>query len=149
MFSICMRMTGNRADAEDVLQDTFILAFKSLHQLKYPEQFGGWLRRITVNACIRKSKQALNWQDLEDYQHSNTEDGTDWWNSISLELVNNEIKNLPDGCRQVFVLYVLEDLKHQEIAGNLGISESTSKSQYQRAKQLLRERITKQMVSHG
>jgi RNA polymerase sigma-70 factor (ECF subfamily) len=56
---------------------------------------------------------------------------------------------LPDGCRQVFNLYVLEDYSHKEIAESLAISESTSKSQYRRAKQLLKERITAQIQVHG
>ncbi len=64
-------------------------------------------------------------------------------------MVHQEIKALPDGCRQVFNLYVLEDYSHKDIAGELGISESTSKSQYHRARQLLKERITKKIQVHG
>jgi RNA polymerase sigma-70 factor (ECF subfamily) len=72
-----------------------------------------------------------------------------WWKTVDLQLVHKAIKNLPDGCRQVFTLFVLEDFSHKQIAENLGISESTSKSQYHRAKQLLRERITQEMHTHG
>ncbi|MFK5019542.1 RNA polymerase sigma factor, partial [Klebsiella pneumoniae] len=65
------------------------------------------------------------------------------------KVIHQEIKSLPDGCRQVFNLYVLEDYPHKEIADKLGISESTSKSLYHRAKQLLKERITKQLIING
>ncbi|MNY53898.1 RNA polymerase sigma factor [compost metagenome] len=78
---------------------------------------------------------------------SNEEPG--WWQTIDLSIVHKEIKNLPDGCRQVFNLYVLEDFSHKDIASNLGISESTSKSQYHRARQLLKERIIKQIQVNG
>ena len=143
-------MTGNQRDAEDVLQDVFITAFKNIKQLKQPENFGGWLRRITLNECIRYSKKTVYWTSLEDHHyHHLPDDATEWWTTISLEMVHREIKTLPEGCRQVFVLYVLEDYAHKDIAVNLGISESTSKSQYHRAKQLLKERITKQMANHG
>ncbi|SJZ32491.1 RNA polymerase sigma factor [Sediminibacterium ginsengisoli] len=150
MFNICMRMTGNRNDAEDVLQDAFILAFRNIHQLKEPAQFGGWLKRIVVNECIRFSKKNLQWSDWDEkWDDSLRNEEPEWWTTVSLELVHREIKGLPDGCRQVFNLYVLEDYSHRDIASNLGISESTSKSQYHRARQLLKERITKQLQIHG
>lgn len=146
MFNICIRMTGNRGDAEDVLQDAFIQAFKNVGQLKQPEAFGGWLRRIVVNECIRYSKRSFTWDDWHDSHHDNTEDeATNWWTTINLDMVHREIKTLPEGCRQVFVLFVLEDYSHKHIAECLGVSENTSKSQYHRARKLLKERITKQM----
>lgn len=146
MFNICMRMTGNRPDSEDLLQDAFINAFKSIGQLKDPAAFGGWLRRIVVNKCIRYSKNSFQWTGLHEDQNELAEEiSEEWWKQISPEMIHEEIKNLPNGCRQVFVLYVLEDFGHKDIAENLGISESTSKSQYQRARSLLKERITKKV----
>jgi RNA polymerase sigma factor (sigma-70 family) len=150
MFNICTRMTGNRNDAEDVLQDAFILAFKNLAQLKDPMQFGGWLKRIVVNECIRYGKKNFYWNEWED-ERNNTmiDEGAEWWKTVSFEIIHKEIKSLPDGCRQVFNLFVVEDYSHKDIADHLGISESTSKSQYHRARTLLRERITKQLQIHG
>jgi len=143
-------MTGSRADAQDLLQEAFIQAFRHLGQLKQPEAFGGWLRRIVVNQCIRFSKTHVRWSALEDAgTDALAEEETEWWTTIPLPLVHEAIKHLPDGCRQVFVLYVLEDFGHKAIAESLGISESTSKSQYQRARKLLRERITKQIPLNG
>lgn len=145
MFNICMRMAGNRLQAEDMLHDAFMLAFKSIGQLKQPEAVAGWLRRIVVNECIRQTKSRLHWDDWNETHDGIADEGGDWWQGINLEMVHREIKSLPDGCRQVFVLYALEDYSHKEIAASLGISESTSKSQYHRSRMLLRERILKQM----
>lgn len=145
MFSICMRMAAGRAQAEDILHDAFILAFKNLGQLKQPEAVAGWLRRIVINECTRQSKNKIIWEHCEEIHDAIITNETDWWEGISLDKVHLEIKNLPDGCRQVFVLYALEDYTHKEIAASLGISESTSKSQYHRSRSLLRERILRQL----
>ena len=150
MFNICTRMTGNLNDAEDILQDAFVIAFRSMYQLREAAQFGGWLKRIVVNECIRFSKKNTRWNEWNDQMNDvPADDASEWWTSISLDLIHREIKGLPDGCRQVFNLYVLEDYSHKEIAESLAISESTSKSQYRRAKQLLKERITAQIQVHG
>lgn len=150
MFSICVRMTGNRPDAEDILQDSFIAAFRSLHQLKDQHLFEPWLRRIIVNECIRHVKKVMRWQpvDEEDLPDALI-DADNWLQNISFEQIHGEIKSLPGGCREVFNLYVIENYTHQQIAESLEITVSTSKSQYHRARQLLKERLLKQMVRHG
>ncbi len=66
MFSICVRMTGNRPDAEDLLQESFITAFNSLHQLREQHLFEPWLRRIIVNECIRHVKKVVRWQPVDE-----------------------------------------------------------------------------------
>lgn len=150
MFNICIRMTGNQNDAEDLLQESFMMAFRNLKQLKEPAQFGGWLKRIVINECIRfckKNTRRTTWDEQWNEPLSNEE--PEWWQTVDIKMVHQEIKSLPDGCRQVFNLYVLEDYSHKDIAIHLGISESTSKSQYHRAKQLLKERIIKQIQVHG
>jgi RNA polymerase sigma factor (sigma-70 family) len=143
-------MTGNAQNARDILQDAFILAFKHLKQVKHPDHFAGWLRRIVINECIRFSKRSVHWQSLDNYLDALVpDDEPAWWTHINIEWVHHEIKHLPDGCRQVFVLYVLEDFAHKDIANSLGISESTSKSQYQRARKLLKDRLLKKMTDNG
>jgi DNA-directed RNA polymerase specialized sigma24 family protein len=127
MFSICVRMTSNRPDAEDILQESFITAFNNLHQLREQHLFEPWIRKIVVNECIRHVKLQ----------------------GISFEQIHQEIKGLPGGCREVFNLYVIENYSHQQIAESLEITLSTSKSQYHRARQLLKERLLKQLVRHG
>ena len=150
MYNICIRMTGNASDAQDMLQDAFIDAFRHLGQLKQPGAFGGWLRRITINKCIQFSKNHVRWSSLDQDEETPVADQESaWWLNVPLALVQEEIKNLPGGCREVFVLFALEDFGHKEIARDLGVSESTSKSQYQRARKLLRERITKKVHLDG
>ncbi|WP_448701229.1 RNA polymerase sigma factor [Mucilaginibacter sp. AW1-3] len=150
MFNICIRMTANRDDAEDVLQESFMMTFKNLEQLKEPERFAGWLKRIVVNECIRfcKSKIPTNEWNEADHEHM-AEDETEWWIDVKLNDIHNAIKTLPDGCRLVFSLYALEDYSHKQIAENLNISEGTSKSQYHRAKTLLKQVIIKQLQNDG
>jgi len=150
MFNVCTRMTGNYSNAEDILQEAFMTAFKNLVQLKDPDSFGGWLKRIVVNECIRHGKNGFAWSEWSEEQTDTLADeATEWWSTVSLEVLHKEIKKLPDGCRQVFVLYAMEDYSHRDIATDLGVSESTSKSQYHRARKLLRERINIQIAIHG
>ena len=143
MFSICVKMIGKKEDAEDVLHDVFVIAFKNLHQLKNEIQFGGWLKRITINECLKHCKKQFNYNswndDFENIKEEKIEES--WWQNISIKNLGNAIKNLPDGCRQIFYLYAVENFGHKEIANNLNISEGTSKSQYHRAKKLLREQL--------
>jgi RNA polymerase sigma-70 factor (ECF subfamily) len=150
MFSICVRMTGNRADSEDLLQEAFIKAFNKLGQLRDPHLFEPWLRRIIVNECIQFARKRLSTQHFDE-QYTDIPDAEDinWLQEISFEQIHFEIKNLPDGCREIFNLYVLEDHSHQQIATGLNISVSTSKSQYHRARQLLKERLRKQFIQYG
>jgi RNA polymerase sigma factor (sigma-70 family) len=144
MFNICMRMCRSREDAEDLLQESFVLAFRNLRQLKEPANFGGWLKRIVINECIRYTKKTIRWLELEDSHYQIPYDEEDrWFSDIPASRINEEIKKLPDACRAVFNLYAVEDLSHRDIAAALGISESTSKSQYHRARHLLKERIVK------
>jgi RNA polymerase sigma factor (sigma-70 family) len=150
MFNICTRMMDNLASAEDVLQEAFILAFKNLHQLKEAQQFGGWLKRIVVNECIKQCKKNNQLQFVaDDGALPDVADEQDWWIGIDISAIHREIKNLPSGCKQVFTLYVLENYSHKQIAETMNISEGTSKSQYSRAKQLLKEKLTKQFVQNG
>ncbi|MFY7652421.1 MAG: RNA polymerase sigma factor [Chitinophagaceae bacterium] len=145
MFAICVRMTGNTTEAEDILHDAFIKAFKQLQQLKDAQLFGGWLRTIVINECIRCTKTKKGIFSLEDDEPNDwIDDKTEesWWLNIDVALVLKEVKALPDGCREIFNLYVLENMSHKEIAHQLQITEGTSKSQYHRARKLLKEKLT-------
>jgi len=127
--------------SKDILQDAFINAFRNLAQLKDDNLFGGWLKRIVINECLRQMKQSKRVTDFAESSFEIPVEEGGWFEDIDISVVNEEIKKLPDGCRQVFVLYALEDYSHKEVANTLQISESTSKSQYQRARALLRERL--------
>ena len=150
MFNICIRITGQQLSAEDILHDAFITAYNNLNNLKQPEAFGGWLKQIVVNTCIAHCKKSFKWDEWDEHAYENLQDEpASWWTTISLSALHTEIKKLPDGCREIFVLYVMEDYTHKAIAAQLGIAESTSKSQYHRARKLLKERITSQILTNG
>lgn len=137
MYNLAVRMTNDRNEAEDILQDAFIKAFQEIHKLNNERAFGSWLKRIVVNHCIdasRKKKPVFtNVETLKD-EHLEAEEVDD---SVAPEIIHEMIRKLPDGAREILVLRALEGYKHAEIGEQLGISESTAKTQFFRAKQLL------------
>jgi RNA polymerase sigma factor (sigma-70 family) len=141
MFNICYRMMNNQAEAEDLLQESFAEAFLKLETFRYESAFGAWLKRIVVNKCInqiKKRKAQLYYTDnLPEISHEEEVD----FSSIQLEVkrVYHALEQLPDGYRVIFSLYLLEGYDHSEIAEIMGISESTSKSQFSRAKQKIKD----------
>jgi len=137
MYNIAMRFLNNKMDAEDILQESFVSAFNKLGDLSCDNAFGSWLKRIVINNCITHMKgKRIEYADIDDYHHYADESENDPLD-IDPELIHNAIKQLPDGGRTILVLHSLEGYKHREIAEMLGISESTSKSQYRRALDLL------------
>jgi len=144
MFQISLRMLNNRADAEDILQESFVKAFKNLKQFKYESSFGAWLKKIVINNCINHlKKRKLNWIAIEDAQFDVSEETAEnnQYQLPKIEQVKETIKKLPDGFRVVLTLYLFEGYDHKEISQILNISESTSKTQYYRAKNKLRQLI--------
>jgi RNA polymerase sigma factor (sigma-70 family) len=142
MYNIAIRFTNNHMDAEDILQESFITAFEKLPELLNPSTFPGWLKRIVINKCIDQvRKNRLVFDDLDDNlpDENYSDDEPDF--TIDPAIVHNSIKNLPQGGRTILVLHVLEGYKHREIAGMLGITESTSKTQYSRALKLLNREL--------
>jgi len=141
MFNICLRMMNNREEAEDMLQEAFSEAFNKLHYFRYESAFGAWLKRIVVNKCINQIKKRK--VDLvlseEVLKFEKTEDNEKHEPVYDINKINTAISKLSDGFRVVFTLYMMEGYDHQEISEILGISESTSKSQYLRAKRKLKE----------
>ncbi|MEJ8800946.1 RNA polymerase sigma factor [Pontibacter sp. H249] len=141
MFNVSMRITNDYSEAEDVLQEAFISAFKNLHTYKGEAAFGSWLKKIVVNAAInaiRKRRSELVPMDertIIDIPDETFEDDSEW----KVEKVRKAIMKLPDGYRVVLSLYLLEGFDHAEIGEILGVTESTSKSQYSRAKKKLLE----------
>ncbi len=139
MLNVAYRITNNQAEAEDVLQEAFLSAFRHIHAYKGDATFGSWLKRIVVHQAlgvVRKRKVRFDEIGERDYADGDegTGDGEMEW---EVERVRRAIALLPDGYRVVLSLYLLEGYDHQEIADILGITESTSKSQYSRARQKL------------
>jgi RNA polymerase sigma factor (sigma-70 family) len=145
MYNVGYRITGNEEDAEDVLQEAFVSAFKNLESYRGDATFGAWLKRIVVNKAInviKKRKQYVIAQE-ENFDVPAEEPGADYMPELSVDKVRKCIEMLPDGYRSVLSLYLLEGYDHEEIAGIMGITESTSKSQLNRAKGKLKELLIK------
>ncbi len=142
MMAVCNRYIPDKALAEDVFSEAFVKVFNSLHLFNgnNPE---GWMRKIFVNHAInyyhRQWKKNLH-SDLE-YAASAEAHWPDALDTMSNQELLEVIAGLPDGCRMVFNLYVIEGYDHNEIAQMLGVSEGTSKSQLHRAKALLRAKL--------
>lgn len=138
MYNIAIRMTRDRATAEDVIQDSFIKVFSEIKKLQNEKAFGGWLKRIVINRCIDVTrKRKMIFTDMETISVKHLEISTEVEVSFDPELIHHLIKKLPNGARQILVMHALEGYKHAEIAEKLDISESTAKTQFYRAKQLL------------
>jgi len=141
MYSTTVRILGNNEDAQEALQDSFVNAFTSLKRFDGQATFGAWLKRITINVCLNKlraRKFELLHLDFDVPEEDSEEELT-----IKPEMLNSAIEKLPSGCKAIFTLKAFEGFKHQEISKELNISESTSKSQYIRAKKLLRLSLKK------
>lgn len=148
MFNVCYRMTNNFDDAEDVLQEAFISAFRNLRSYKGDAAFGAWLKRIVINKAINfiKKKQ-IEFVEVQDDIAEEQTNSVEYDSSLmDLSRIKRAIELLPDGYRLVFSLYLIEGYDHSEIAQILGITESTSKSQFNRSKKKLKEILEKEVM---
>ncbi len=153
MFNLCLRITGERADAEDVLQEAFISAFGKIDSFEKRSSFGAWLKRIVINAAVNsvKNRREVSMDMKGEREIGESESVADEdFQSVELEVekVKRAIQKLPDGYRIVLSLYLLEGYDHKEIARVLNISESTSKTQYIRARKKLRT-LLREEVYHA
>ncbi len=143
MFAVCIRYMGDRSVAEDILQDGFITLFSKLDMYAGEGSFEGWARKIFVNTALmslRKTDALKLSDDLEEARKLSSDVPTQLQNVGYKELMQL-IMDLPPGYRAVFNMFVLEGYSHKEIADSLGISEATSRSQLQRARRMLQEKI--------
>lgn len=143
MFFICLRYSKDHQMAEDVMQEAFIKLFKNLKNFRDEGSFEGWVKRIFINTALTfKSKQSniVELKGLEDTIVDKNGNGLDNLYRKDLVTITN---TLSEGCRTVFLLYAIEGYSHKEIGKKLGISESTSKSQFCRAKVKLKKMIDK------
>ncbi len=149
MLSVCLRYTGERMTAEDVLQDGFVTLFTKLDSYKGDGSFEGWARKIFVNTSLMhlRKKDALKMSD--DIKEAETLKATtvSQTQNLAYKELMQLITSLPDGFRTVFNLYVIEGYSHKEIGEMLGISETTSRTQLSRARSCLQKRMTE--YDHG
>jgi RNA polymerase sigma factor (sigma-70 family) len=148
MYNTALRIVQNTAEAEDVLQESFLAAFTKIASYNGESTFGAWLKSIVVNKSInalQKQKAALGFMEEVSKETAATaaattpEDDSLIWN---IDQIKHAVSQLPDGYRVVFTLYLFEGYDHREIADILDITEGGSKSQFNRAKNKLREILT-------
>lgn len=148
MYNVGYRIVNNEDEAEDVLQEAFISAFRNLSYYRGDATFGSWLKRIVVNKainCLKKRQlERLPEDDRWDVKDEEPFDPLEHF-PYSVQEVRDAIASLPDGYRSVLSLYLLEGYDHGEIGEILGISESTSKSQFNRSKKKLKEILDKKL----
>jgi RNA polymerase sigma-70 factor (ECF subfamily) len=140
LFSVCLKYSRNYTEAQDNLQDGFLIIFDKIDQFSFKGSFDGWLKRVMVNHVLQQYRQetflSLVKEDVPDDNEIEIDD-----EDISLEYLLKIIQELPNQYRLVFNLYVLDGYSHQEIAEMLTINLGTSKSNLARAKMILREKI--------
>lgn len=151
MLSVCYRYAHNREDAQDMLQEGFIKVFSQIHTFEGRGALEGWIRRIVVHTCINILKKNKKFNESVDIIHANSlqmrEDAIP--SIMQAKQVIECIRLLPIGYRTVLNLYAIEGFSHREIGGMLDIEESTSRSQYTRAKAMLEDILIKKKIIHG
>lgn len=144
MKGVCIRYANSEIEADDILQESFIKVFKHLNQYTDEGKLGGWIKRITVNTAIEfYRKRAVYEKHMNDLAlEAESGKTSELFQTVDLDLLRQEIQQLPDGFRVVFNLYAIEGFTHKEISEKLSISIGTSKSQFSRAKKLLQKRVS-------
>lgn len=144
MYGVCLRYSKNKEEAEDILQEGFIKVFRNLSKFKGEGSLEGWVRRIMVNTALEQHRRHSRMVPVVEINEALDEDaGVDVISTINRDEILRQVRALPKGYRTVLNLYAIEGFSHKEIAGELGISVGTSKSQLARARELLRTNIQK------
>ncbi len=145
MFGICLRYAASHDEAQDMLQEGFVRVFSKLSSYKGKGAFEGWIRRIFVHVAIEKYRERiyhLPVEDIIDYEaHVHQNQGI---NALHVRDILRFVQQLPLQYRMVFNLYALEGYSHKEIASELKISESTSRSNLARARMLLKDKLNQE-----
>ncbi len=154
MFGMCLRYSHSREDAEDILQDGFIAVFRDFKQYKGDGPVEAWVRRVILNTALRHLRnQAKNIFIQQENQENHVSDETSeeehFDKEMMVQYLLQTIQQMPPGFRTVLNLYVLEGHSHDQVAGLLGISPGTSKSQLNRAKEYLRKAMARTLQSKG
>ncbi len=150
LMAVCLRYAKSAPEAEDILQDGFVKIFNSLKSFRFESKLDTWMTRIIINTSLNHQRQKLYLLPMVDVEEAGLcEDEKISLADFHLSELITIVQALPDGCRVVFNLFAVEGYGHKEIGEMLGISEGTSKSQYNRAKSLLRAKLENVKMSYG
>ena len=148
MYHTVIRIVNDPTDAQDVVQECFIRVFQKIDTFRGDATLGAWIKRIAIHSAfnlMRKRQRNMEYATDEIERFDIEFETNDEQYGFKPEHIHHAIKDLPSGCRAVLSLYALEGYSHKEIAGILDITESTSKTQYRRAKGLLKNTLTENM----
>lgn len=138
MFNTSCAILDNKSDAEECTQEAFLRAFQSLEQFRADATFGAWLKRITINECLRKQRKVqLDFEHLDEGFLDEEEEASNTEMAYSFQQVKAALSNLPNGYRVVLQLYLIDGYDHEEIAQILEMKPATSRSQFLRGKKKL------------
>lgn len=146
MYSVCLRIVGNEAEAEDAMQEAFLNAFRKIDSYRGEVSFGAWLKKIVVNRsldCLKKRR--VKFEEVTERSVGVEEDNRQP-EVIDVNVIKRAIQSLPDGYRVVLSLHLIEGYDHEEISQILQISNSASRTQYMRAKNKLKEILKKEQI---
>ena len=140
IFAVCLKYSRSHEEAQDNLQEGFLLIFNKIHSYNFKGSFEGWAKRVVINFILQQYRSQSVFEIVSENFPDTAEVEIDEEN-VSLDFLMNCIQNLPDRYRLVFNLYVMDGYSHKEIAEMLLISDGTSKSNLARAKAILKEKI--------
>ena len=144
VYGLCLRMTGNVAEAEDCAQEAFIQAWNKLEKFRGDSAFSTWLHRIAVNAVLGRARKSKREQDRIQIAHEQSESPASAADDGELRDLSDAVNQLPEGARHVFVLHAVYGYSHEETGAMLDIAAGTSKAQLHRARRLLAQQLKEQ-----
>lgn len=148
IFAVCLKYSRNYEEAQDNLQEGFLLLFEKIEKYTFKGSFEGWAKRVVINYILQQYRSRgvfeIVSENIPDYDNVEVDD-----ENISIEFLTKIIQELPDRYRLVFNLYVIDDYSHKEIAEMLSITTGTSKSNLARAKAILKKKIEENNNKYG
>jgi RNA polymerase sigma factor (sigma-70 family) len=139
MYSVSLRIVNNEAEAEDIMQESFLKAFKKIDTYRGEVSFGAWLKKIVINRSLdHLKKKKVQFEEVSQ-RTAQLADESEEYSEVDVGRIKEAIQKLPDGYRTILSLHLIEGYDHEEISEILGISNSASRTQYSRAKSKLKE----------
>ena len=148
LFPVALKYSANRQQAEDNLQDAFLMIFDKIEQYRDKGSFEGWMKRIVINTALQKYRKQTVFEIVREEHLTEPEIEIDE-DAVSVDFLLKIIQQLPDRYRQVFNLYALDGFSHKEIAEIMNISTGTSKSNLARARVILKEKIENSLPQYS
>jgi RNA polymerase sigma-70 factor (ECF subfamily) len=146
MMVVCLRYSKSTPEAEDVLQEAFVKIFQGMREFRGESKLETWMTRIVINTALNAHRKKLYLLPMVDVEDVDLKEESVGLSGVHHQQLTEMIQALPHGCQVVFNLFAVEGYSHKEIGEMLGISEGTSKSQYSRARSLLKEKLLRDSV---